>query len=121
MSTMSLGEISMNIGKLMNGWMGTSRGNRDAPGKGEGGGEGGRRGGVKRKTFNPQHRKRNPLRGKLNAEQRTTYLNALYGFTNVVDAEDGGTMLEGEGVDDGGTVEGFVGRGVEELPYHALA
>lgn len=46
--------------------------------------------------------------------------DCLDGFADIMDAKDGGAAVEGEGVEDGGAVEGFVGTGAEELPYHAL-
>ena len=49
------------------------------------------------------------------------YLNCLYGSMDIMHSEDVGSSVEGEGVEDGSAVEGFIGRRVKELPYHALS
>ena len=49
------------------------------------------------------------------------YLNCFYGSMNIMHSEDVGSSVEGEGVEDGSAIECFIGRGFEELPYHALS
>lgn len=53
--------------------------------------------------------------------QASDELHRLHGFLDVVDAEDGGALEEGNGVQYGGAVEGFVLGAAERLVNHGLA
>jgi hypothetical protein len=57
---------------------------------------------------------------KLGREQKTldNFLDNFSGFdsfANIVDAEDGGALHQGDGVEDGGTVESMVRSGFQQF------